>query len=340
MKKFKYFIFVLLAITATIAFAAATDKYIASQGNIVIKTAASKTVGIQDSLYTKQTGEVGIGTASPGTKLHVSGSSYPQFEIDDTASRGWGFGVTSSKFFVRDITGTSDVMTFIPGGNVGIGTPAPYTTLDLYAANKGVGDWGILNVRSSSSFGIDKGGSIVFGGKHNTGGSDADLAGIAGRKENATDGNTAGYLQFSTFTNGDAGASEKMRLSSTGVLTVGKAFFYTAYNTNKDAFAAASSANYFSLNSGQYVDFTLTGGCIITLADASQGSTGYVGYHIYGGLTSLAFDAGSFNNADSGTVVRVFRPSAGIIRVKNSFGASRAVSMTINGCGVSVSAIQ
>jgi hypothetical protein len=64
MKKFKYFIFVLLAITATIAFAAATDKYISSQGNIVIKTAASKTVGIQDSLYTKQTGEVGIGSVS------------------------------------------------------------------------------------------------------------------------------------------------------------------------------------------------------------------------------------------------------------------------------------
>ena len=70
-------------------------------------------------------GNVGIGTASPGVGLHISNSSYPQLEIDDAASRGWGFGVTSSNFFVRDITGSADVMSFNPSGYVGINVAAP-----------------------------------------------------------------------------------------------------------------------------------------------------------------------------------------------------------------------
>jgi hypothetical protein len=114
MKKFKYFIFVLLAITATIAFAAATDKYISSQGNIVIKTAASKTVGIQGSLYTKQTGEVGIGNSSPGDKLDVSGAiksradgsgyNYHIFDTTGVTNRGSIYSGPLSKWSTKSIT--------------------------------------------------------------------------------------------------------------------------------------------------------------------------------------------------------------------------------------------
>ena len=71
MKRFwKLGIFGIIAF-ATIAFAA--DKYITSSGDVVIKTATSKKVNLQDTLYTTQAGLVGIGKI-PTTKLDVNGA--------------------------------------------------------------------------------------------------------------------------------------------------------------------------------------------------------------------------------------------------------------------------
>ena len=53
---------VIFLLIATLAFAA--DKYISSSGNIVLKTAASKNVNLQDTLYTTQDGKVGIGIST------------------------------------------------------------------------------------------------------------------------------------------------------------------------------------------------------------------------------------------------------------------------------------
>ena len=59
---------------ATIAFAAA-DKYITSSGDVVIKTATSKKVNLQDTLYTTQAGKVGVGAANPASKFQVDGTT-------------------------------------------------------------------------------------------------------------------------------------------------------------------------------------------------------------------------------------------------------------------------
>lgn len=71
MKRFKYGFLVIVALIATVAMAA--DKYISSSGNIVLKTATSKSVNLQDTLYTTQAGNVGVGTSTPAGKFDVNG---------------------------------------------------------------------------------------------------------------------------------------------------------------------------------------------------------------------------------------------------------------------------
>lgn len=92
------------------------------------------------------------------------------------------------------------------------------TYITLTSANT-TPDGGQFFCITSDSLAINKGGSIALGGVY-TGTTTTTFAGIAGRKENATDGNYAGYLQFNTSTHGPGG-SEKARLTSTGKFGIG-----------------------------------------------------------------------------------------------------------------------
>jgi hypothetical protein len=65
----------------------------------------------------------------------------------------------------------------------------------------------------------DKGGVIQFGGNY-TGTSPTQWAGIAGLKDNATDGNYAGHMTFYTRAQG-AGPVERMRINSSGNVGIG-----------------------------------------------------------------------------------------------------------------------
>lgn len=131
-------------LVATLAFAAA-DKYISSSGNIVLKTAATKNVNLQDSVYVKQTGEVGIGTPNPATALHIyntgsetltleKGNNAPSIGFKSNNSKAWSVSLTdttSGKLgFYNNLYGAS-VLTLQQDGNVGIGTVSPSTTLNV-----------------------------------------------------------------------------------------------------------------------------------------------------------------------------------------------------------------
>ena len=73
-----------------------------------------------------------------------------------------------------------------------------------------------LMLASNSSFAIDAGGVINFGGKYNTVQNYVGFGRIGGRKENAISSNIAGYLNFEVAENSNGGFLERMRISSLG----------------------------------------------------------------------------------------------------------------------------
>ena len=123
------------------------------------------------------------------------------------------------------------------GGNVGIGTATPAASLTvgtavgspatngnaaiINAANTTLSSrGGNLQIITTNSSAVDVGGSIGLGGQYNTLANSVEFASIAGRKENSTVTNFAGYLQF--ITTADAVApTEKMRITSTGNVGIG-----------------------------------------------------------------------------------------------------------------------
>lgn len=121
--------------------------------------------------------------------------------------------VTGSSFSV----GTSTLV--VTGGKVGIGITPTYP-LDVVGITYGMAEGaGILNVRSNTAFGANRGGSMAFMGQDGVA-TDRTFGIIGGRKENETSGNYDSYLHFGTRVNGGA-ITEKMRITSAGNVGIG-----------------------------------------------------------------------------------------------------------------------
>lgn len=112
--KFKWSLLAAVALLATVAMAA--DKYISSSGNVVIKTATSKSVNLQDTLYTTQAGNVGVGTSTPAGKFDVNGK-----------------------------------LTVLSSGNVGVGTIIPVAPFHIALNSTGAATGVIDNVSDLNS---------------------------------------------------------------------------------------------------------------------------------------------------------------------------------------------
>jgi hypothetical protein len=137
--------------------------------------------------------------------------------------------------------GGTEVARFDSAGNLGIGTTSPLgklavvtssgitgygssnsPTLTVHASNRIANqEQQIFTVFTTDTATVDFGGSIGLGGRSASASGEANsYAQIAGRKENATNANYAGYLQFST-SDSVSDLTERMRIDSNGRLFVG-----------------------------------------------------------------------------------------------------------------------
>ena len=104
-------------------------------------------------------GNVGIGTASPGVKLHVVGD----IQLDDSApfllfketgaNKDMQFKLqTDGRLSLLNDNGTTEVLTVSQSGNIGIGTSTPAVPLEIYSTtdehlriNNPDGGWNFIN---------------------------------------------------------------------------------------------------------------------------------------------------------------------------------------------------
>lgn len=155
----------LLGILAVASVAMAADKYISSPGNIVLKTATSKSVNLQDSVYATQAGKVGIGTTTPAFKLEVSTSYNDGIHLKDTSGTVYGglftesgqlALVTRSAHAMRFGTSDSTRMTILSDGKVGIGNGTPATQLHVFGSNTLEGTGGLTLKYSPSAASVSR----------------------------------------------------------------------------------------------------------------------------------------------------------------------------------------
>jgi len=235
---------------------ATTGKVTGAQGLAVTGEA---TAGLTTGLLIDQTASTLVrllaysATSSAiGFYTGTSGSASERHRIAADGSAFWSVGGTR----IMDLTSTG----------LGIGTSSPAYKLDVLSsgtANNAAGspsarivgtnqtvtsESAVLSVQSNSDMAVDTGGSVNFGGRGTTSSTASISYGhIAGRKENGTSGNFAGYLQFGTSDSG-SDITERARITSTGELLIGTTStggVLRVFGATGKIIIGDSSANYF-----------------------------------------------------------------------------------------------
>ena len=113
-------------------------------------------------------------------------------------------------------TNSNERLRIDSSGRMGLGTNNPEEILHVKAASETVNSRDGVIFQSSSSLAADTGLPLVFS-SHIGNDPNYSVASIAGRKENASSGDGAGYLQFATGSSAGA-ITEKARIDSSGRL--------------------------------------------------------------------------------------------------------------------------
>jgi hypothetical protein len=259
------------------SFAAASEafgvgaKYISTGGSVFFgATSASATPDAQISAGTGSplmtllnSGGVGIGTTNPAFESTncrlalVGGATFASNVVTSNTNavasfRGWsstgyslaiGSVATTGIPYIQGVnynggSVAADLALQGFGGNVGIGTTAPRTTLSVlqsgtanttadtlgpavFTGPTAGGYSGMLVVEANDAMAANVGGSIGFYGRNTTASTaGAYFSSIHGRKENGTSGDQAGYIAFKVRTTGNAD-NEVVRIASTGNVGIG-----------------------------------------------------------------------------------------------------------------------
>jgi len=257
---------------------------------------AGNAITFTQAMTLDASGNVGIGTSSPATKLHVnnttgglqvratsdsdvsfralatSADSAAFFQMSNDA-RDWTLrvnGAESDQFQIRDSTAGVTRVVIDSSGNLGIGTSSPNQKLELRTDTTTAGsEPNILlqNKGSSNTTPHSIGG--IYGSAFRDVRDPGYVAGINFYRDSVTSGlNSAGNILF--YTLGDAGtlaelkASERMRLNSSGNLgvgTTGQVSRISASGNSATDFKALTLRNFNgTANSAAVLNFEVSAG--------------------------------------------------------------------------------
>ena len=179
-------------------------------------------------------------SANSGTGLYINSQTTNQIDLV-----GYD-GSAANAVNIRAGGATGSGLNVNTSNNVGIGTSAPSTILDVEGANINFAssENGILNVFSNDATAVDKGGSISLGGNSESG--SLGFAMIKGAKQ-STD---AGYLAFGTRS-AAANSTEHLRVDSGGKLNVNNTTGSARVNISADNWPENALALYSAGIAGQ-----------------------------------------------------------------------------------------
>ena len=261
--------------------------YDGTTSQFVIRTTVAADIGFDTNLTRKMTilsgGNVGIGTASPAAKLHVSAGnirltassdgSNGVLQIQDTAastllqiyndSTKANIAVVEAKPMLFYTTNLERIR-ITATGDVGIGTSTPNSKLDVYASAGGVlrlsgasataEGYGQIRFSSSSASWLDYGATISSGGE-----------GV---------GANVGNLMFSTGYAVEP--TERMRIASNGNVGIGTTAPGAKLDINGGQLRITASGAYSAaaINAG-VLNYDSVGGDLVLAARSSGGNTSF-----------------------------------------------------------------
>ena len=188
-----------------------------------------------DNLYVDSSGNIGFQQSAPALDLHLTTNDTPALRLEQNNSGGftaqtWDIGANEANFFIRDLTGGSRLSFRIrPGaptssidiaasGNVGMSTASPQKRLHVVdTTNSTIGASQMMIQGADGGFGAGlEVGSNLTG--TSTLKSFGKIVGDADNSWNTTVDTQDGRLGFFVSVNG--ALTERMRLSSTGTVTI------------------------------------------------------------------------------------------------------------------------
>jgi hypothetical protein len=364
---------VVQTITSSVDFVTGSTRFGSILGNTHVFS-GSVTMN-PNGLFVSSSGNVGIGTTTPGITLDIkldssstditgSGASSLRllntqasntnnfhtgiwFRLDNGINNKNGYikllndasNATGDFAFILTQSGTESERVRIKGnGNVGIGTTSPQTLFTVSGANQALGGafntYGNVLITSNEGPAINRGGSFSLGGRYWTGNTTiATFGRIHGKKEDASDGSTAGYLSFETTREDGALLFERMRINSVGNVGIANSSPQGKLHIGDALFNVADASNGLIL---KQTGTNETTGIYLERSGERKGYAIYVG----GSLDSLVFQR---NNAGTKSDVMTLTRD-GLVGIGNQNPTTRlvvnnsiagAILPYINGTGLS-----